>query len=184
MNRIKKSLRRFVPLLLVAVLLGIGVYNLNSTLLLGDPMPMPFGVGSAVVLTGSMEPKISAGDLIIVKKTDEIAQRDIVVYKDGSTLVVHRVNEIDGDTVITQGDANNTPDAPISREAIKGKVIFTVPYVGRVIGFLRIPLVTILLMVAAVWLMERSFKKEKNVKQDELEALKNELNELKDELKK
>ena len=67
-----------------------------------------------------------------VKERSEIHTGDIVVYQSGSMLVSHRVTELDGDTVITKGDANNTEDEPFDRSLIKGKVIGWVPGLGDV----------------------------------------------------
>ncbi len=178
-QKLKNIVKRFVPILFVALFLGISVYNLNAKFLLDDPMPMPFGIGSSVVLTGSMEPTLSPKDLIIVKKTDEFYKKQIVVYQDGNSLTVHRIESINGEEIITKGDANNTADAPITKEMIKGEVVLTVPFVGVVIDLLKHPVVTLALLGVAIWLMERSYKKEKNSEQQELDALKQAIEELK-----
>ncbi len=183
-QKLKDILKRYLPVVLVALLLGISVYNLNAKLLMKNQLPMPFGIGGSVVLTGSMEPELSPNDLIIVKKTDSFYERQIVVYQDGNSLTVHRIDSISGDEIITKGDANNTTDDPITKEMIKGEVVFAIPFVGIIIDFLKNPIVTLVILGLAVWLMERSFKKEKNTEQNELEALKNEIRELTDELKK
>ena len=54
---------------------------INAKNLVGNNLPMPFGYGAAVVLSGSMEPAFSKGDLIIVKETDEYGLNDIVVFE-------------------------------------------------------------------------------------------------------
>ncbi len=183
-QKLKLILKRFLPVLLVGLLLGIGIYNLNAKLLLGDPMPMPLGIGSSVVLTGSMEPAISPGDLIIVKKSCDVREQDVIVYEDGNALVVHRIIGVNGDQLITQGDANNTADDPIAREAVRGKVILAIPYVGLVVDALKSPWITLLLLGLAIWLMESSFRREKADEQDELDAIKQEIEELSEKLKK
>ena len=60
-------LRRLI-LALLGLLMGLQIYFVNAGRVMGDPLPMPFGYGAAVVLSGSMEPTYSAGDLLIVKK--------------------------------------------------------------------------------------------------------------------
>ena len=55
---------------LCAATLGVNLYLTNAQVLTGDQMPMPFGYGSAVVLSGSMEPTFSTGDLIVVEECD------------------------------------------------------------------------------------------------------------------
>ena len=72
-------IRRLV-LVLLGLLMGLQIYFVNAGRVMGDPLPMPFGYGAAVVLSGSMEPTYSAGDLLIVKKADHYQTGDIVVY--------------------------------------------------------------------------------------------------------
>ena len=126
----KKNKKKFPPVLRLILLvicgavLGVNVYLANAKSLVGNQMPMPFGYGASVVLSGSMEPEFSKGDLIIVGEADSYQERDIVVFQDGASLVVHRIIEIDGEKIITQGDANNVPDEPIESSVIKGKVVF------------------------------------------------------------
>ena len=45
--------------------MGINVYLWNASSLAGNAMPMPFGFGMAVVLSGSMEPVLSVNDLLL-----------------------------------------------------------------------------------------------------------------------
>ena len=54
-------LRRLV-LVLLGLLMGLQIYFVNAGRVMGDPLPMPFGYGAAVVLSGSMEPTYSAAD--------------------------------------------------------------------------------------------------------------------------
>lgn len=88
------------------------------------------------VLTGSMEPELPVGSLLIIKPADyehiEVGD-DITFVRDANlTLVTHRVIEKDDETrhITTQGIANNTPDKPTSYENVVGKVVFHIPYVG------------------------------------------------------
>ena len=115
-------------------------------------MAMPFGIGNAIVISGSMEPGISVDDMIIVKKCDDYELRDIVVYESNDGLTVHRIVERDGNIIVTKGDANDTKDAPISLSQIKGKVIFTIPFVGKIVRFARSSsgLMIICLIVVAI----------------------------------
>ena len=106
---------RRIVLALAAVIIGVRVYAWNAENLVGNRMPMPFGYGAAVVLSGSMEPVLSVNDVIIAQKTEDYAVGDMIVYQDGGSVVVHRVVTLDEETVQTRGDANNVADAPISR---------------------------------------------------------------------
>ena len=177
-----KFILRTAVLLIVGTAVGVNIYLWNAQSLVGNALPMPFGYGAAVVLTGSMEPTISADDLILVKEEDNYAIGDIVVYQSSSMLVVHRIVDMDETSVITQGDANNTPDAPIARMYIKGKVIGTVSGVGSLVRLMKSPVVTVLLIAGAVLLVELPYRKTKDSDDEELEKLKAEIRKLKDEI--
>jgi len=176
-----KNIGRIVLIIFVSAVLGINVYTWNAKSLMGNALPMPMGYGAAVVLTGSMEPTISANDLIFVAEQPVYGEDEIVVYQSGSILVVHRVMKIEDGTVTTKGDANNAPDAPVELSAIKGKVVGVVPGVGSLVKILKTPAATILLVAGAVVLMEMSYRKDKKKGDDELERIKEEIRKLKDE---
>ena len=181
MQRLKTFFRTAV-LLIVGLAVGVNVYLWNAQSLVGNALPMPFGYGAAVVLTGSMEPAIMADDLILVKETDSYEIGDIVVFQSGSMIVVHRIVDMDEQSVTTRGDANNAEDTPIARMYIKGKVIGRVSGVGGLVRLLKSPAVTFLLIAGAVLLVELPYRKTKDKKDDELEQLKEEIRKLKDEL--
>ena len=156
-----KSTFRLLALILCGVILGVNVYLANANRLVGNRLPMPFGYGAAVVLSDSMEPEFSEGDLIIVNETDTYGVNDIVVFQDGNSLVVHRIINIDGETITTKGDANNTADEPINVSAVKGKVLFWIPYVGNVVGLLKTPIGIICIIAVAIALIEIPRRNEK-----------------------
>ena len=92
----------------------------------------PIGVAS-----GSMEPTINVGDVVIVKKcnSNDIEINDVVEYTRKDYSVIHRVidkYQVDGEFFfITKGDNNNSEDSdPVSEEMLKGKVIARIPYVA------------------------------------------------------
>ena len=174
----RKTVIRIVVIALIGGFLGYQVYLLNAEKLVGDSMPMPFGVGMSVVLTGSMEPELSAGDLIVVASKDHYNVDDIVVYQSNGILIVHRILSIDAETVITQGDSNNTPDEPIQLSDIKGAVRFSIPMVGRLVSFFKTPIGILLLIGGAILLMELSFRREKQKDENDLDRIKEEIRRL------
>ena len=176
-----KNLVRIVLLVVAGAVLGVNLYNWNAKSLMGNSLPMPFGCGVAVVLSGSMEPTIRIDDLIIVTEQEDYQVDDIVAYQSGSMVVVHRIIQVEPDTVITQGDANNAPDAPIRKEMIKGKVVHWIPGAGRIARLLKSPVATVILVGGALLLSELTLRKEKKKDEDELEQIKAEIRRLKAE---
>ena len=165
-----KNTFRLLLLILCGLILGVNVYLANANSLLGNQLPMPFGYGAAVVLSGSMEPEFSEGDLIVVKEAENYKLNDIVVFQDFGSLVVHRIISIDGETITTKGDANNIADKPVDVSAVKGKVLLWIPYAGSVVGFLKTPVGIIVTIAAAIALIEIPNRNEK--KRDDAERQK------------
>lgn len=106
-----------------------------------------------VVMSGSMEPAIMTGSIVLVNPKDvDYAPGDVVTFDTGSGAVTHRIVEVEGagSTVgyITQGDANRTPDQiAVMPEQIIGEAIMTVPYVGYVAGWAKTPHGFILMVI-------------------------------------
>lgn len=172
---------RLILLVICGAVLGVNVYLANAKSLVGNQMPMPFGYGASVVLSGSMEPEFSKGDLIIVGEADSYQERDIVVFQDGASLVVHRIIEIDGEKIITQGDANNVPDEPIELSAIKGKVLFHIDKLGTIVSFFKTPVGTVLIIAAAIALVEIPRRREKDADDAEKQKILEEIKRLREE---
>ena len=176
-----KAVIRIALLVLVALIIGVNVYTINATRLAGNTVRMPFGIGAAVVLSGSMEPALSVGDLLVVAEQDEYSVDDVVVYQDSGMTITHRIISIAEDEVITRGDANNTDDSPIKPEQVRGKVVFSVPFVGYAVNIIQTPIGTLCILALAVFLLERSFHNEKKKDEEELDAIKAEIEKLKQE---
>lgn len=95
------------------------------------------------VLTGSMEPVISPGDMIVVRGVDspaDVRVGDVVTFQPVSNdpaLITHRVVEKrfgsgSGVSFVTRGDANGADDDPIVFDQVVGEYVYHVPFVGRV----------------------------------------------------
>ena len=110
--------------------------------------PLALGDHPQTDLTGSMEPTISPGDVVINEQIAPAEARvgDIVTFRDPehqSKLLTHRVVSVDRLTdgrfgFVTQGDANNTQEhwrVPADGEI--GRVVYTVPWVGNLAVFAR-----------------------------------------------
>lgn len=179
----KKVILRYVLFSFIGIVLGLLLYFQNAKSILKNKMPMPFGYGMSVVLSGSMEDRLSADDLVIIKATDDYKINDIVLYQDGNSFVIHRIIEIDGDTVTTKGDANNIADTPINKSQIKGVLVHDIAGLGAVVNVLKQPVSVILILSAALLLTELSYRKEKKKDTEELEKIKALIRELKQDKK-
>jgi len=118
-------------------------------------IPSVFGIRLMTVLTGSMKPSINSGDIVVIKsiQPDKLTIGDVITYKkNNKTLITHRVINIENvDNKIflkTKGDDNNVSDEYIIEEdMILGKMIFKIPKLGYIGGFIRTPLGFIIFIV-------------------------------------
>lgn len=103
------------------------------------------------VYTGSMEPAIPVGGIVIIKPVnpETLREGDIICFQlSESTSVTHRIINVTDEGFKTKGDANEDPDQGIvEKEDIIGKVIFIIPFIGYLGYFVRTPLGFILLII-------------------------------------
>lgn len=189
MQSTRQSKKRIIAgiltvLIVVGILAGTVIY-LRSAAEDGT-MPMPFGFGLAVVMSGSMEPVLQVDDLVVIRARDSYGVGDIIVYETDSARIIHRVISVDGQTLRTQGDANNTPDAPISLSCVKGALVLRIPKAGAVVKAIKTPAgIGVILGIAAV-LMGLSYWREarENKKEMEAQRLEDEIRSLREEMNK
>lgn len=132
--------------ILTAVLL-LNLYLFAVQVAFRDELPKLMGISQIIVVSGSMEPAVRVGDFLVIREQDVYEAGDVVTYRSGGSLVTHRVVEIDGTDLITQGDANNVADEPVALSQVEGKMIFRIPKLGQAALLLRKPagiLVTVL----------------------------------------
>ena len=120
------SFLRFMGTLLVIAVLAV---------LLPLSIPNFIGYQTYNVISGSMEPTIPIGSLILVKPAEgkDIEVDDIVAFYNNGIVVTHRVtynNSFEG-TITTKGDANVSEDVRKTKYGeIIGKVEHHYPYLG------------------------------------------------------
>ena len=121
-----------------AVLAGLA--GLAAGLLLAAGAPLVFGYHSFTVMSGSMEPAIATGDVVVNRPIAPLEARigDVVTFSDPDTperLITHRLRRIQvrGRTaqMVTKGDANNTVERwTVAVDGKIGRVAFRVPKLG------------------------------------------------------
>ena len=130
-----------VRYLLVAAVVGVAL------LVVGTLLPIPGNLQIKIVKSGSMEPYIKTGGVVLIKPESTYSVGEVVTFgADTKTQVptTHRIVAITGEgaqqMITTRGDANNAPDsAQTPMSEVHGKVIYTLPYVGYLLAFARQP---------------------------------------------
>lgn len=128
----------------------------------------PKGFYLLTVQSGSMEPAIRTGSLIVVKSQGNYQKENIITFYSASgskDTTTHRiVAVIDGKgerNFQTQGDANGTPDGNLIPESrVIGRVIGKVPYAGYAVAFARtLPGLVIIIIIPATIIVYEEMKK-------------------------
>lgn len=125
-----------------AILLrSISLTIIISTLLL-IIIPNILGIKTNIDYIGSMNPKIKRGSISYVnkhKKFNKIVKNEIIGVNYKNQDFTSRVISINKDKTITiKGDAENDNEAlKITNKEYVGKVLFSIPYLGKIILFLQ-----------------------------------------------
>lgn len=147
----RHRLLTIIGTILCVILVPILVINLTllvKSYVNADKVPTVGGYCPLIVLTDSMLPEISSGDLIICQELDptDVKVGDVISFFDpagsGSSVVTHRVVELveeDGVTKWrTRGDNNNTEDTElVPMENLVGIYRSRIAGAGNVAMFLQ-----------------------------------------------
>ena len=125
------------------------VFILVALLLLVSTFKLPFfPLDARSVLTGSMEPAIETGSVVFVYPQESYGEGDVITFKpDGSEntiSITHRIIAVseteEGRVFTTKGDANQLEDTePVLQKDVYGKVIFHIPYIGKLLDVAKTP---------------------------------------------
>lgn len=135
--------------------LVIGVVALVAALSLATMLPIPGKVQVKIVQSGSMEPVLHTGSIVVIHPEASYAVGDIVTFGADTPAhapTTHRIlsARTEGSQLYftTKGDANEDADsAEAPASSVIGRVLFTVPYLGYLIDFARKPVGFVLLVV-------------------------------------
>jgi len=167
-TRHTKRILKFKLYVALFILLPIVVFTLLSSKT--DLIP---NTKSFVVLTGSMEPTLPVGSITYTQKSDTYSKGDVISFKNESDqTVTHRVTSSTKDKktikYTTKGDANKSADSTlVPADKVIGKVMFTIPHIGKAINFLQtrngfilaIILPTIFFIFLELWNIKKEIEK-------------------------
>lgn len=140
---------RWVILAPVTALVAFAMTLLVLTAFSESGRPRIFGLEMFVVTSGSMEPGIDPGDVVMVdvgEKRPEVG--DVITFKpqdSSSVFITHRIVSVRGGDkspaeFVTKGDANPSIDLePVLTNQVVGAVVAVIPVMGRVTLGLRDP---------------------------------------------
>ena len=154
----KKRIRKhIVTVMIYIIVIPMLIYNISlivQAVVNPNKTPSFFGIKTYVVVSGSMEPQIKIGDIVIAKSvnSEELKEGDIICFRQGQSVITHRISKImktnNGIEYKTKGDNNNTEDnGIITDKVIEGKVINQISYLGNVSLMLQNKIVILVAIV-------------------------------------
>ncbi len=119
-----------------------------ALLLVVSSFPIQGNYQIMIVQSGSMEPAIRTGSIILIKPVSEYAVGDVITFGSiprGKVPTTHRIVEMraqSGAMVYqTKGDANEESDEREVREReVIGKVFLDIPFVGYILAAAKKPI--------------------------------------------
>ena len=121
---------------IVSIILGIALAGLAFLYFVP-------GYNLYLVRSESMRPAINMGDLIITGPLNglingEVKPGKIITYETSKELVTHRVQSVDGEALVTKGDAVEDADPwPVTLSDVRGVYLFKIPFVGFLTSFIQ-----------------------------------------------
>lgn len=185
-----KKVKSKLVLLVYIILIPMLIYNISliaQTIINPNKTPSFFGIKTYVIISGSMQPELNIGDIVIVKDiSEELEKGDIISFRQGQTVVTHRISRIEtiGEQkqYKTRGDNNNTEDSgTIKQELIEGKVVGKIPYIGKLTlllqGKMSIIVILVILYIYISYIGKRkkrkNERKQKRLEYERKKAIKN-----------
>lgn len=135
--------------------------------------PALFGHRSFVVMSGSMEPTISTGDVVVDEQVSplEVRPGDVITFRAPDSelsLITHRVLDVTAEgaavAFVTKGDANSARERwRIPAGGVLGRVRYKLPKVGYALALARSPwgrvgLVLVPVLTLAAWALRRIWR--------------------------
>lgn len=141
-----------------------------------DQVPSVLGIKPFIVLSGSMEPEIHKGDIILTKVVDPETLRvdDVIAFRDAeNTVTTHRIIDIVEESgveyFITKGDNNSTQDRNlVEKSDVEGIYMMRIPGIGSMMQSLSQPTTIMVLVVGITVIFVIGFTIS-NKKQQEIE---------------
>lgn len=176
-KKVIKFVINFFTVLIFLILL-LTIYAKINMITSGKNYFELFGYSFFKVTTGSMDPTIKENDIIIVSTNDTYNVNDIITYRDDANFITHRIITMDGNTLITKGDANNATDQEVNKSDVIGKVVKIFSGLGIWQSIFTTPKVIVALFVTLI-LFDFAFSykgkenKNKKIEKEKNEELKN-----------
>jgi signal peptidase I len=142
MEKAKKSK---IKKIIYSVFLAFLIFT--ALLVIASAFPITGNYKLLVVESGSMDPNIKMGSLVMIKPMDEYKAGEVITFKESGKkdkTITHRIEDLivtAGEIRYrTKGDANEDIDpGEVGKKEIVGKVLFSIPFAGYAVNFAQKP---------------------------------------------
>jgi signal peptidase I len=144
-----RAVLRLIQWLLIIAISLLAFYTISSYFSFSS------NYQSFVVQSGSMEPSIMTGDIIVVRQQGKYYPNETITFFNNSDqIVTHRIIEIENDLYQTKGDANRAgDDDKIAKDQVIGKVVLVIPRLGFLVAIAQSRLGIFLLLIIPVCIL-------------------------------
>ena len=163
----------FLIVITALIIAALSILIIVKKTLYPHKVPDIMGIKPFIVLTGSMEPNIKTGDLVLVKEVniEQLKEGDIIAFRhiEEDVVLIHRIVGIETEEEIilrTKGDNNQTEDKlKVNCENIEGIYIMRFEKIGEIAMFMRSHegvVISILAIISIffLWQLRKSLKRE------------------------
>lgn len=165
--RVARMIKNIICWILIAVL-AVTLIVFLTTRIQGNT-PTVFGYTFFRITSGSMEPELMIGDVIldkVIEDETEISVGDVITFEGGSQfdgkLVTHKVikapyTDSNGNLMLqTHGIANEIDDTPINFSQVRAKMVCKIPYIDTLYNLFLTPsgLIILILLILLVFFDE------------------------------
>lgn len=174
-KKIRKNIIKAIIYPIIILILVCNIILMVQKIQNPQEIPSIFGYKMFIIVSGSMEPNLKIGDMVVVKETsqDKINKGDIITFTEAEYQVTHRVMDIiekDGQNVYqTKGDANNANDSGLLKyENIEGKYVLKIEKIGLIImkiQNIRV-IICIVVVIYVIYLVSSEKEDRKNARHE------------------
>ena len=152
--------KTFKKIWLIAINTILVLFLFVGLLVVFSFLPIKNNFKLFAVMSGSMEPTVHTGSLILSRPAESYHEGDIITFQSGkkkTETTTHRIVSVemtgDGYLYVTKGDANDAPDLnKVAPSKVIGRVVGQIAGIGYILGYAKtLPgLLIVIILPAAI----------------------------------
>lgn len=150
--KIVKNIIKIIVITLLTLIFLYNIYNYINTKILKNNITEVGGYAILEVVSGSMEPTIKVGDMIVINTNyKDYKKDDIVTFLDvNDAFVTHRIVKINDNEIVTKGDANDSNDDATKTSRIVGKYVYRLSGLGAILASFKSPVTLTIILIMGI----------------------------------